>query len=281
MKKFSKVVCVFVCCITCLIGCGKSENSEDIVQQTKMESSDSSYNDDSMVETPSMEDEKNEIAIKTDIIEDTDDGIIRFRGIRWYSTKKDVENYLVESGSSTGGWSSSDNDIYRMSGINYTNVTMGSDRVDGGGYKGRYPGVSVAGYAASGTYACYIYPINEDGSVNISEDDAQFYFGWYEFTQDDYADIPSIYEDLKTKLCTLYGDGQENETKYHITMTWKDTENNQVRLLMNTDSTYITLGYMAAGAEERLDEMESALDRMNSQKESKEREENKENTSGL
>ena len=63
-------------------------------------------------------------------------------------------------------------------------------------------------------------------------------------------------------------------------MSWKDVENNQVRLLRNSDSTYITLGYMAEGAEKRLDEMQSALDKIESQKEAGEREENKENTSG-
>lgn len=109
--------------------------------------------------------------------------------------KKDVESFLFENGAESGGWMSSDNDIYRMSGIDYTSVTTGEDRVDGGGYQGWYSGVSVAGYEASDTYACYIYPMNADGSINMSEDDAQFYFGWYTFTQEDYSDITAIYED--------------------------------------------------------------------------------------
>lgn len=58
-------------------------------------------------------------------------------------------------------------------------------------------------------------------------------------------------------------------------------ENNQVRLLVNSDSTYITLGYMAEGAEARLDEMQAALDKIESQKEAEEREENKDDVSGL
>lgn len=270
MKKIRVVICAIVLCSACLIGCEKNGDSQNVVQQTEIESN----------EVESSEKETEDI-LKTDIIEEADDGIIRFRGIRWYSTKKDVENYLLENGAGNGGWSSSNNDIYRMSGIDYTNVTMGDDRVDGGGYKGWYSGISVAGYEASSTYACYIYPLNEDGSVKLSEDDAQFYFGWYTFTQDDYTDITSLYDDLKTKLCSLYGDGQENETKYHITTLWKDVENNQVRLLMDSDASYITLGYMAAGADERMDEMQKALDVMNSQKEAEEREENKDNTSGL
>lgn len=280
-KSFMVIMAIGVLSIG-LVACGKGEKYEDVVQQEETEDSESSLVDENEDEVETMEEtEEVEVTTKADVIEEVDDGIIRFRGIRWYSAKKDVESFLFENGAESGGWMSSDNDIYRMSGIDYTSVTTGEDRVDGGGYQGWYSGVSVAGYEASDTYACYIYPMNADGSINMSEQDAQFYFGWYTFTQEDYSDITAIYEDLKTKLCTLYGDGQENETDFHTTMSWKDVENNQVRLLRNSDSTYITLGYMAEGAEKRLDEMQSALDKIESQKEAEEREENKENTSGL
>lgn len=263
-----------------IVGCGEAKQYEDTVQQEESGTEENPLTDSNELELVE-ETEQVEAVTRADVIEDVDDGIIRFREIKWYSTKKDVENYLFETGAENGGWMSSDSDIYRMSGIDYTNVTMGEDRVEGGGCKGWYSGVSVAGYEASDTYACYIFSINDDGSIEMSEDDAQFYFGWYTFTQEDYSDIAAIYDDLKTKLCTLYGEGLANKTDYHTTMTWMDAENNQVRLLMNNDFTYITLGYMAAGAEERLDEMQVVLDKIESQNEAEERENNKDNVSGL
>ena len=280
-KKMLMVIMVIVVLSIGLVACGKGEKYDDVVQQESTEDRENSVSDENEEVGSGEETEKDNAVATTDVTEEVDDGIIRFRCIRWYSSKKDVESFLFENGAKSGGWMSSDNDIYRMSGIDYTNVTSGEDRVDGGGYQGWYSGVSVAGYEASDTYACYIYPINADGTVEMSEEDAQFYFGWYTFTQEDYSDITAIYEDLKTKLGTLYGEGQENKTDFHTTMSWTDVENNQVRLLVNSDSTYITLGYMAEGAEARLDEMQAALDKIESQKEAEEREENKDDVSGL
>ena len=270
MKKFFASVICLVLTIS-LVACGTNEKVEDAMQQEKIKTDMNSTG----------EVVHNDEVVKAEVVDEVKDGLIRFRGIKWYSSKKDVESFLFENGADVGGWRSDDNTIYRMSGIDYTNMTTGEDTIDGGGYKGWYSGVYVAGYEASDTYACYIYPINDDGSINVSEDNAQFYFGWYTFTKEDYSDILSIYEDLKIKLCALYGKGYENKSDFRTTMNWKDTENNQVRLLIDSDSTYITLGYMANGAEERLDKMQSALDKVAAQKEEEKREENKQNTSGL
>lgn len=254
-----------------LVACGTNENNTNTLQQEDIETETNSTE-----KTAPKKDD-----VKVDVTEGAKDGLIRFREIKWYSSKKDVEKFLFENGADIAGWMGNNNTIYRMSGIDYTNMTTGEDVVENGGYQGWYSGVSVAGYEASSTYACYIYPINDNGSIETSDDKAQFYFGWYTFTQDTYSDISSIYEDLKMKLCSLYGNGNERKSDFRTTMTWKDTENNQVRLLIDSDATYITLGYMANGADERLDEMEIALDNAAAQKEAEEREKNKQNTSGL
>jgi hypothetical protein len=216
--------------------------------------------------------------------EESEQTLFTFRGIPWYSTKTIVEKELSEEGAEikTDAFK---NYIRRIGGIDYTNTMAGSDYVDGGGIVGRYPGLNVAGYDVSNTGACYIFTLNEDGSINKSEDDAEFYFGWYTFESRDYVDGEGIYDDLCQKLTSLYGDGVENtESDYHDTTTWYDSENNQIRLLLGgkqNDYKYVTLGYIAADADERLDDMQEALDNEAAANEASDRESNKDNVSGL
>ena len=94
-----------------------------------------------------------------------DESIILFRDIPWYSTKSEVEKILFDDGASIHGWMTGENDIYRMSGTDYSNVTMGDDRVDNGGYRGWYANISVAGYDVDNTYVCYMYPTDDAGNI--------------------------------------------------------------------------------------------------------------------
>jgi hypothetical protein len=209
------------------------------------------------------------------------DGSISFRSIPWYSTKSQVEKKLFAEGASEGGFMSNSHDIYRMDATDFQNVTIGSNRVDGGGYMGWYSGISVAGYAVEDTYACYMYPINEDGTLNTNDDDAQLYFGWYTFDSNTYQDLRGIYDDLNAKVSSLYGAGEEAPGDYYTTITWKDAQQNQIRLLINKDENYVTLGYMAADADARLDQVAAALDNAQAAQESQNRQDNANNTSGL
>lgn len=207
-----------------------------------------------------------------------------FRDLDWWAKKNDVEEQLVADGATVANatWPEY---VLRMSGINYTNTLSGSSYVDGGGFTGRYTGLKVAGYDVSDSYACYLFPIDDNGVVNKSIDDAQFYFGWYVFDSDDYVDGEGIYSDLSSKLTSLYGNGTENtEDDFFSTVTWNDESNNQIRLLLggkNKDYKYVTLGYIAADADKRLDEMQSALDAEAANAEAMEREKNKNDVSGL
>ena len=83
----------------------------------------------------------------------------------------------------------------------------------------------------------------------------------------------------------MYGEGVLNsDDDYFTTSTWTDSDNNQIRLLLggkNKDYKYVTLGYIAAGADEKLDEMQAAVDAENVASEAAEREKNKEDVSGL
>lgn len=207
-----------------------------------------------------------------------------FRDIPWWSAKSDVDKKLTSEGAEIQQAAFEDN-ILRMNGIDYTNTTIGKDRVDGGGIVGRYSGIKVAGYTPSNTQACYIYTLNDDGSINKDKDSAQFYFGWYTFEPYDFADGEGVYNDLLQKLQSLYGEGTVSaDDDYFTTTTWTDKDSNQIRLLLggkNKDSKYVTLGYMAAGADEKLDTMQTAVDAEAVDQEAAEREKNKEDVSGL
>ena len=209
-----------------------------------------------------------------------EDKSISFRDFDWYTTKAAVEEKLFSEGASTHGWLSSPNNIYKIGATDYENVTMGRDRVDGGGYRGWYAHVSVAGYDVEDTYACYLYPI-QNGKIVHDDDLAELYFGWYVFGHNDYSDHEGIYDDLNAKLTNLYGKGKKKSTRYNTTITWTDKKKNSIRLLINKDKNYVTLGYIAGDAEKRLNEMAKALTKEAKEKEKQEREKNSDNNSGL
>ncbi len=209
-------------------------------------------------------------------IKRVEDGSIVFRGIPWYCTRTEAEKIVAQDGGKAG--SSLSEDIYRMTATNYPNVTMGSDRVDGGGVRVYYSGLSVAGYSVN-AYACYMYPI-EDNKIRASKEDSLFYFGWYSF-EDEFGDHASIYEDLLAKLNGMYGEGTSSESEYFATTNWADEGGNQVRLLIDADKSYVTLGYMASEADEKLDEVKAAVNNTAAAEEQDLRSENTSNTSGL
>lgn len=208
------------------------------------------------------------------------EGLITFRDFDWYVTKEEFEEKLYEEGASSHGALGNPNNIYRLSATNSSSITFGSDRVDEGGYRGWYADVSVAGYQVDDTYACFVYPI-VDGEIIRDDDKAEFYFGWYTFKKGDYEDIQSIYDDLSNKLASIYGEGNMNSDRYYTTITWTDVQGNFIRLLINKNQDYATLGYMAANAESMLNDMDKAISNEAALAEAKAREENASNTSGL
>ena len=204
--------------------------------------------------------------------------IFTFRNHKWYESKEDFDQAIIQEGGTVGWYSS--NDIYRMAAIDYSNITMGRDRVDEGGCKIRYSDIDVAGYTPSATYACFVYPIKK-GTIIHDEEQAEFYFGWYAFESRDFANHQGIYNDLSQKLTGLYGKGKSATSKYNTTTTWKDKEGNQIRLFINDDKDYVTLAYMAHDADKRLDAMKKALADEAKAAEDEARKNNKNNNKGL
>lgn len=204
------------------------------------------------------------------------EGEIVFRGVPWYSTRKEAESIIGVSSKTKGP-----NTIYRLEAIDYDNVTMGSERVDDlGGCRAYYSNISIGGLKPSSTYVCYIYPII-DGKIIRDDDLSQLYFGYYKFSYGDFGDYKAIYNDLKRKLNSAYGNGEESIDTYHTITIWKDDIGNTIQLLCDNDNDYASLGYIAADANDRLDEMIVAINQEKAQEETKQREINENNMEGL
>jgi len=203
---------------------------------------------------------------------------ITFRNLEWYGTFKDIDAQLADEGITYSSWNV-DDCVYRLSRVDFINVWDGSDYVEGAGLTIRYSGVEVAGYTPSDTYACYMYPI-ENNAIVRDDEQAQFYFAWYAFDDNDYKDIAGLYDDLYTKLQSIYGEGQTVE-EYHTYILWTDSEGNRLKLISNDDRTYAMLGYMAAGGDEKVDALEELVTAEAVAGEQAAREENASNTGGL
>ena len=206
------------------------------------------------------------------------EGIILFRGIDWHSTKQDVEQKIFSEGAVATGWQRNPNEIHRLCDADSYNFT--EDAVEIGGYNGWYSGITVAGYTPSYLYINYMYPINDDGIVH-NDESTETYLAWYEFSRNDFKDYEAIYDDLSSKLSSLYGEGVLSNTKKNTMTNWTDPKGNIIRLWIDDDKSYIELGYMAADAEERLEVLSAAAEKEALEAEAKEREENASNTSGL
>ena len=207
---------------------------------------------------------------------DADADGLSFRNLPWFSTLENVENAIGQ----VSKYRSAD-DLYRLSYTNYKGVSSGNDRVDGElGCTISYNGLNVAGYTPSSTRICYIFPIVE-GQIVREFELAQMYMGYYEFEDEDCGDLVSIYEDLAAKLEKLYGEGKKSSDENFTNAVWQDVDGNKVRLQVNGKATYLTLAYVAAAADNRLDEMAEAFTLEKAQAENAIRQENINNTDGL
>jgi len=207
------------------------------------------------------------------------EGLIHFRDFDWYAKKADVEQQLYSEGAGDAyWWRSNPYSIDRFGDSKSWNFTKQALEI--GGYKGAYSDVTVAGYRPSELDVCFMYPV-ENNVINHNEEEAELYLAWYNFGKDDFSDYEAIYNDLLTKLSSIYGEGKLSNTKRYSMTTWKDIQGNMVRLWMNDDKNVINLGYMVFDAEDRLDTLIALSEKEAAEEEAKNREENASDTSGL
>ena len=206
-------------------------------------------------------------------IQATDKDTYTFRNVPWYSTKAQAESIMGLSSSRT-----SDNIYETIEVIEYPSTRYGE--VEGNtGIDARYSKLAVAGYQAN-MYAEFIFPI-ENGIIIRDPELAQFYMGYYWISNNDYTDIPAVFEDLHTKLTGVYGASMDASTNYHSIRKWVDGAGNSIVLIASTNWNHIAIAYIATGADARVEAMKAAIHEEAVQREELERLNNSTNVDGL
>lgn len=159
---------------------------------------------------------------------------ITFRDIKWLDSYKNVISVCDKIEGAKPAW------IYDLT--ENARITSWDDTiehmldpvpyaVDNGGVVRRYENVPVAGYTADMDLS-FIYPI-ENGKVNTDTNSAQFYKAEYEIK--DLEDFRSAYQDLQSKLESLYGPSED----YTYTNILSDTPSKEGRMWKAHDGSLI------------------------------------------
>jgi len=188
---------------------------------------------------------------------------ILFRDIPWYTTRSEAEKLLLEQNAIIID-NEEERSKYLFTTVSKMQPASPSVPVIGAGYTGKYENLLVSNYIPNSLVMYYMYTIDDEGNINKSDEDALFYYGEYTFWSDDYNSQYSLYNDLKNKLISIYGEGVEVINEYdQIFTNWYDYEDNHLQMYFasNTTGEYfsVNLGYMAADAESKLTRLENAL----------------------
>ncbi len=204
------------------------------------------------------------------------DNQITFRGIEWYTKFPTVNGMFRNNSPYVFENADIDSIEYAEWGGIFT-----EDRTNEAGVSVYYHDLDVAGYEAE-AHAYYMYPIVDGASVRDT-DEAEFYLAIYSFM--DYEDMDSVYADLKNKLISLYGEGEQKKNGYYKESTyWEDENGNALWIVLDAEDDVIReirLAYAAGDSKERLAELRKVLLAEKAAAEENERKQNAENTSGL
>lgn len=194
-------------------------------------------------------------------IQPTDEDTYTFKGAPWYCTKSQAEQIWNQKSS------------FANSAIYSTHVFELSYCIEV-----LYKNTNVAGYSAT-IDTRFIFPI-EDGIIIRNNELAQLYRAAY-WISDDYKDLPAIYEDLESKLTSIYGTPHDASDKKYFTKEWSDKSGNQISLSASTSTYNITITYVASDAEERVAAIKEAITNEEIRKEQLDRLNNSNNVDGL
>lgn len=200
---------------------------------------------------------------------------IKFRDIEWYTKYADVNEHI---GLSEGYVMDDSLSIMEDIDENYSNIRDDNyNMIDGMGVEVIYNNVDVAGYSASPSLYC-IYSI-VDGATVMSADEAELYMAKY--TIDGYADMVSVYIDLKEKLTSVYGNGIPRDVSYNEECTyWQDESGNEL-LLSRSPFGRVVISYAANDHREHLKALKKVRLAEIYKTEAEERTKNAGDTSGL
>lgn len=175
------------------------------------------------------------------------DGQITFRGVKWYATESEVDIILLSPGAKKFSVSLDNNKIAEDKPISIAKF---------------YSGIKVADYIPHITVVNYLFPI-ENGKIIRDMEKAMFYRGSYYFNSDE--NHPMLFDELKMKLTSLYGEPSLNEvpnegepTEYQV--IWTDNIGNSTELIMSSQAEGVRLNYIANNSSERLEELNKIAD---------------------
>lgn len=143
--------------------------------------------------------------------------------------------------------------------------------------------LTVAGYDVSQTDLYFMQPVNEDGTVDHTPENAYFYMAKYYI--DDNLDRISNYDDLTDKLNNLYGDYLYELFDSEVIRMWTDESNNAV-VLVRHDTSWeyldeIEIIYMSGTAMDDIQSLNTALYNEQTILDGNQRQENSNNVDGL
>ncbi len=203
-----------------------------------------------------------------------------FRGIPWLTTRVEVKNTLASEGFKA--WWDDKNASIPDWFQTWSNIN-GDYTVAEGGCDVSFKEGKVAGYQAElATY--YWFPI-VDGRVQRDPDLAQFYLACYEITG--IENMEPVYDDLLSKLITLYGKPQTKNSDSNWTDTigslWEADDGSLIWLAKYTayGKIKVKIWYAAPKTTETLKALETQIAKETLEAEDEEREKNKTNTDGL
>lgn len=199
--------------------------------------------------------------LSANAIHPTDEDIYTFNSAPWYCTKSQAEQIWNQKSP-------------------YANFDIRSTYIFelSYGIQVLYKNTNVAGYSAT-INTKFIFPI-EDGIIIRNNDLAQLYEAAY-WISDDYKDLPGIYEDLESKLTSIYGTPHDASDKRYFRKEWSDKSGNQISLSASTSTYNIAISYVASDAEERVATIKEAITNEEIRKEQLDRLNNSDNVDGL
>lgn len=210
---------------------------------------------------------------------------ITFRDLEWYSHPSKVSATMNSIPQVTTPWFGAVKKNEKIEGwFKKWQYFYSEDAVSNGGAILKFSNVPIAGYSAD-VELSFMWA-TRDGKVLYDYDSTELYMGIY--TIDGYRDLHGVYEELKDKLKTTYGncvsqsyfDGGMEGVKW----TAKDGSLIWLRIRQNTvykNYEDITITYFAPDGSERLQQLSELMTQEIIDKEEEKRENNKDNFEGL
>lgn len=183
--------------------------------------------------------------------------VIRFRGFEWGCSINEVAENLREAGVSTRADISDETDV-RFIDFS-TSVDDAGFVFDPSSYQFDND-IFVGGHMVEQIAVYAMYGI-VDGEISYETEDSRLYCGTYYFKEQ--ANMKSVYDDLVSKLTSLYGTPQENPyaNSRDFSCIWYGADNTAVEINMRDSETLplLHISFWDLSVDEAIEAMQNAL----------------------